>query len=99
MAGAATFPTTLYLLRHAGSLKSLIRSEYLDEDQVTPIAVDVAGHEGLLLIASVERDQAEWSGPLSHLTGFETGPCGSTGSSAALLIALDGHVFALTHGY
>jgi uncharacterized protein (TIGR04141 family) len=97
--GPATFATSLYLLRPADSLKALIRSEYLDGGDTSPIPVDIAGHEGLLLIASVERDRAEWSAPLSQLTGVETGPCGSTGSSATLLIALDRHVFALTHGY
>jgi uncharacterized protein (TIGR04141 family) len=99
MAGAATFPTTLYLLRPADSLKALIRSEYLDGSVLAPVSVQIAGHEGLLLIAPVERDQAEWSAPLSQLTGVHTGPCGSASSSAALLIAVDDHVFALTHGY
>lgn len=99
MAEPATFPTTLYLLRRQDCLEMLIRAEYLDAEETMSVRVEVAGHEGLLLTTSATREEADWSRPLTQLTGVVPGPSGSSSASAALLIAVDDYVFALTHGH
>lgn len=95
-----TYPTTVYRLLVPPTKDGLVDGldlPYLREKGFEPEERTVAGVPALLVQGVVLREEAEWCDVVAKLTGQEMA-LGYSSGGAALLLAVDDHVYALTYG-
>jgi uncharacterized protein (TIGR04141 family) len=74
-----------------------LNHKYLRDQDFRVIPTTVAGASALLVLGQVPREQADWCSVLSGLTGDDVS-VGHSSSGSALMVAVDGAVYALTYG-
>lgn len=98
---ASVHKTTLYRLDQAepsiAGLHNALNRDYVEEAGFAVLDVDVGGAPGVLAHGTVLQAEADWCEPLSSLAGCRVS-LGHSNSGAALLVAADEQVFALTYG-
>jgi hypothetical protein len=96
-----TYQTSVYRLDRvpptADRLPDGLNHRYLRENQFVPEARLVAGAQALLVYGTVGRERAEWCDVLTSLTDHPV-ELGFSSGGAALLVAVDDRVYALTYG-
>ncbi|MEV4481680.1 DUF6119 family protein [Micromonospora coxensis] len=99
-APTGTYPTTVYRLDVAPDMDGMVEAlnaDYLRDNGFTPLAREVAGAPALLVLGTVPRPRAEWCDVLAGLTGEDV-QLGYASGGGALLLVVDGRVYALTYG-
>ncbi|MEV0805035.1 DUF6119 family protein [Micromonospora sp. NPDC050200] len=98
---AGTYPTSVYQLERVpptvDGLHDAVDHRYLRKHDFAIEERLVAGAPALLVHGTVPRERADWCDVLASLTG-ETIDLGFSSGGAALLIAVDDHVYALAYG-
>jgi uncharacterized protein (TIGR04141 family) len=96
-----TYRTTLYRLDgvppNPDGLRRALNHRYLREQDFETTPTTVADAPALLVHGQVPRDRAQWCPVITGLTGNEVA-VGYSSAGGALLIAVDGVVYALTYG-
>lgn len=96
----STYRTTVYRLRAdlgQEELAAVLNHRYLRSNDFTTVNTEIAGAPALLVHGHVSQPVADWCPVVTGLTGD---PMTVSHSSAgcALLVAVDGQVYALTYG-
>ncbi|MFJ8582242.1 DUF6119 family protein [Micromonospora sp. NPDC093277] len=98
---AGTYPTSVYQLERVPptveGLRDALDYRYLRKHDFVIEERLVAGAPALLVHGIVPRERADWCDVLASLTG-ETVDLGFSSGGAALLVAVDGHIYALAYG-
>lgn len=98
---APVHKTTLYRLDRAEpsvpGLRNALNRDYVQGAGFAVLDVDVGEAPGVLVHGVVPQPEADWCEPLSSLAGHRLS-LGHSNSGAALLVAVDEQVFALTYG-
>jgi uncharacterized protein (TIGR04141 family) len=96
-----TYRTTVYRLDgvppNPDSLRRALNNRYLRGQDFEIIPTTIGGAPALLVHGHVPRDKAEWCPVISGLTGNEVA-VGYSSAGGALLVVVDGVVYALTYG-
>jgi uncharacterized protein (TIGR04141 family) len=96
-----TYPTSVYQLERVpptvDGLHDAVDHRYLRKNDFAIEERLVAGAPALLVHGAVPRERADWCDVLASLTG-ETIDLGFSSGGAALLVAVDDHVYALAFG-
>src|SRR5437764_5377711 len=97
----STYRTTLYRMEgsapnHDG-LRRCLNDRYLRQHHFPIVSTTVAGSPALLVHGDVPQPVADWCPMISGLTG-DALAVGYSSAGCALLIALDGEVYALAYG-
>ncbi|MBQ0892378.1 TIGR04141 family sporadically distributed protein [Micromonospora sp. U56] len=98
---SGTYPTSLYQLERVPptveGLHDALDHRYLRKHDFTVEERMVAGAPALLVHGTVPRERADWCDVLASLTG-QTIDLGFSSGGAALLVAVDDHIYALAYG-
>jgi uncharacterized protein (TIGR04141 family) len=98
---AGTYPTSVYQLERVpptvDGLHDAVDHRYLRKHDFPIEERLVAGAPALLVHGVVPRERADWCDVVASLTG-ETIDLGFSSGGAALLVAVDDHVYALAYG-
>lgn len=100
MPRTSTSRTRVTVYRIAGGtrpLDALIRDKYLDRPEFVAERVTVAGKPGLLVTGQIHAETVRWAGDLAGYTGLDIEAHNDT-AAAALLLKVDGRVYALCYG-
>ncbi|MET7863707.1 DUF6119 family protein [Micromonospora taraxaci] len=96
-----TYLTSVYQLERVTStiegLHDAVNHRYVRQHDFLVEERSVAGAPALLVHGTVPRQRADWCDVLASLTGEET-DLGFSSGGAALLVAVDDNVYALTYG-
>ncbi|MET8258187.1 DUF6119 family protein [Micromonospora sp. NPDC005205] len=96
-----TYLTSVYQLERVtptvDGLHEAVNHRYVRQHDFLVEERLVAGAPALLVHGTVPRQRADWCDVLASLTGEET-DLGFSSGGAALLVAVDGNVYALTYG-
>ncbi|MGC4749677.1 DUF6119 family protein [Micromonospora sp. DT201] len=96
-----TYLTSVYQLERVAptvdGLHDAVNHRYVRQHSFTVEERLVAGAPALLVHGTVPRQRADWCDVLASLTG-ETTDLGFSSGGAALLVAVDDHVYALAYG-
>lgn len=97
----STYRTTLYRLDgvppNLDGLQRALNHRYLREQDFETTPTTVAHAPALLVHGQVPRDKAQWCPVITGLTGNDVA-VGYSSAGGALLLAIDGVVYALTYG-
>ena len=100
-APSTTHRTTLYRMDlsrvDTQGLYACLNDEYLSKNGFRPRSTQVAGVPSLVVHGDVRQDVAGWCSVVQALTG-EPVVRGNGSAGCALLVAVDGEVYALTYG-
>lgn len=88
---------TVYRLTGTAPLDALIRDKYLDRPEFVARRVTVAGTTGLLVSGQIRAETVRWADSLAGYTGLDIEAHNDT-AAAALLLNVEGHVYALCYG-
>ncbi|GAA4701385.1 hypothetical protein Prum_058860 [Phytohabitans rumicis] len=97
----STYRTTLYRMDDGApgitDLRTYLNQRYLRQHHFSVNPTEVAGAPALLVLGDVPQPAADWCPVIAGLTG-DTVTVGYSSAGCALLVMVDGAVYALTYG-